>query len=303
MADARLDGSVSASCLDDATIASFVDGTIDADSRRRVVAHIASCPDCYELVTGVLQIEDGRTNAAKEHVFIHGDATGEGVAPSPKVLPFRRRGLAAAAAIVAVAASVLFGVFSRGSELDTLVDVVGSERLTMARPTGGFHYGPLRSPLRGSVETGNLQLAAEAARLQERATSTKAPADLHALGVAQLLSGDIDASIGSLQSAAQSRPRDAALRADLGAAHMTRFVNTGDQAEATAALTALDEALALSPSVKEASFNKALLLQQLERYPEAVAAWNNYLELSDDAGWRDEAVRNRDAAQRQSSQR
>ena len=61
--------------------------------------------------------------------------------PVTNVLWFRRRGLAAAAGFVAIAASVLLVVLNRGTPLASLVSVVGSERLTLARPTGEFQYG------------------------------------------------------------------------------------------------------------------------------------------------------------------
>jgi cytochrome c-type biogenesis protein CcmH/NrfG len=153
--------------------------------------------------------------------------------------------------------------------------------------------------MRGSRELQSLQLEAQAGLAQERAASTKAPADVHAAGIAQMFVGDLDGSVSSLQSASQFEPRNARFKSDLGAALMTRFVNTGDQADATAALAAFDEALALSPSLHEALFNKALLLQQLERLPEAVAAWDKYLAASPEPQWREEAIRQRDAAQRQ----
>lgn len=292
MADTRLDRGLPAMCLDDATIAAFVDGSLDSEERSAVVAHLASCPDCQELVAEVVRTQEELLSQAN-------DVKADPPKPEPvkNVLSFRRRGLAAAAGLVAIAATVLLVVFNRGTPLAPLVSVVGDERLTLARPTGGFRYGLLRSPTRGPRETAGLALQAEAAKLQERAARSGAARDLHASGVAQLLAGDVDASIGSLESAAQSQPTDATFRADVGAAYMTRFVNAGNQADADAALDAFDKALGLDPSLKEAWFNKALLLERLERPADALQAWNSYLALPNEPGWHEEALRQRDALQ------
>jgi anti-sigma factor RsiW len=283
-------------CVDAETIAAFVDGTIDAAGRARVVAHLATCDDCTDLVGEV-----EHTSAALRRVEpvlpvfpVLDDTTDR---RRGKVLRMRRGGLAAVGGLVAIAASMLL-LLNRGSALDPLVAAVGEERLIMARPTGGFHYGRLRSPLRGSTDATNYQLLAVVTRLQDRARQTNAAVDLHAAGVAQLLAGDTTNAIGSLQSSARLRPDDATFVADLGAAYLTRLVDRGDQDDAAAALDAFDRALARSPSLAEAWFNKALLLERMNRPADAVTAWNRYLELSDDRGWRDEATQNRDDLQR-----
>jgi len=298
MADVR-PGGAAAGCIDAATLAAYVDGTLDSADRSRVVAHLASCEDCYELAAEVI-----RTEAELEgRLAVDPDAERDEARPQPLqsrttfwTKPIQ---VATAGGLLAVAATALFFVIERGTPLDPLVTIVGSERLTEARPTGGFQYGPFRSPTRGSVESTNLQLGIEAERLRQRAASTGAADDVHAWGIAQLLRGEIDGSIASLQSAAQSKPDDAAYRADVGAAYMTRFLQQNTQADAVAALDALDKAIALSPTApsREAWFNKALLLERLERRDEALAAWSRFIALPDQSGWRDEAIRHRDALQ------
>jgi tetratricopeptide (TPR) repeat protein len=80
---------------------------------------------------------------------------------------------------------------------------------------------------------------------------------------------------------------------------MTRFLQQNNQSDATAALDSLDKAIAISPSAaaKEAWFNKALLLERLDRRDEALNAWNRFIALPDQSGWRDEGIRHRDALQ------
>ena len=297
MADVRLGGA--ADCIDAATLAAYVDGTLDAAGRSRVVAHLASCEDCYELVTEVIRTEAEFEERTADDARSFVDE--EKPQPAQPKLAFwsKRVRFATAGGLLAVAATALFFVIERGSALDPLVTIVGSERLTEARPTGGFQYGPLRPATRGSVQANDLQLGIVADQLRQRASRTNAAEDVHALGIAQLLRGEIDRSIASLESAARSKPNDPAYRADVGAAYLTRFLQQNNQADAAAALDSLDKAIALSPSTaaKEAWFNKALLLERLDRRDEALNAWNRFITLPDQSGWRDEGMRHRDALQ------
>ena len=289
-------GGFSATCIEADTIAAFVDGTIEQAGRARVLAHLAGCADCSELVAEVMATQNELRGipAPLAPAAPRGDDERRG-----KVLPMRRRGLALAGGFAAIAATLLLFVLNRGSELDALVTVVGSERLTLARPTGGFHYGTLRSPVRGSADGRNYALEAEVARLRERAERTNRPRDLHASGVAALASGDTAGAIASLERAAGLAPEDAEIAADLGAALLSRFVERGEPADSAAALASIDRALALSPSLAEAWFNKALLFERVSRPDDALNAWTKYLELADDRAWRDEATRSRDALRRQ----
>lgn len=297
MTDSRVEGGVPTACLDDETVASFVEGTIDADERTRVLAHVATCADCYELVAEVLHID---SELEPKAVVPPVPFPVPSPAPVPVPTPARsnRRVFVAAAGILAVAASVFFVVSNRGSQLDPLVEIVGDQRLTLARPTGGFRYGALKSPVRGSGSDENYTLLAEAATLRERAERTNAAGDLHAAGIAQLLIGDDARGVTLLESAVNASPDNAMLRADLGAAYMSRYANRGNEADAEAALAALDQALAASPTLAEAWFNKAVLLERLNRPKEALAAWDRYLALPAEEGWREEAVRSREGVLR-----
>jgi putative zinc finger protein len=45
-------------CPTDEELAAFVDGTLEAGDRARVVEHLAGCERCYQVVSGVLQFEE-----------------------------------------------------------------------------------------------------------------------------------------------------------------------------------------------------------------------------------------------------
>jgi len=282
-----------AACIDSATVAAFVDGTLEAPERTRVVAHLATCADCTELVAEIV-----RTAEELPAESVGGGTPGH-AGRTEKVRYMRRPGLAAFGAVAAIAASIAFFVLSRPA-VDPLVAILGNQRPTLARPTGGFRAGPVASPVRaGGDEGANLQVAAEVAKRVEKASRTNDAEDLRAAGVAQLVARDIPGAIASLQAAAARNAGSAGIQADLGAALMTRFLALGDPADADRAMDALDKALTIHTSMPEAWFNKALLLEHLHRRDEALSAWSTYLELSDDNGWREEAIGHRDALRRQ----
>jgi hypothetical protein len=287
---------LSTPCVESETLAAFVEGKLDDAARQRLVAHLATCVDCDELVAEVIHT----TAALDESRERSGEKVVRFDPPAPRPAPWSsRKGLAAVGGLVAIAASVMLIVLNRGTQLDNLVTIVGNERLILARPTGGFHYGSLKTPLRGPGDDENYTLLAEAAALRERAERTNAADDLHAAGVAQLMIGDDVRGVTFLESAVSARPGEASFRADLGAAYMSRFANRGDEAAAAAALAAFDQAIAAEPTLGEAWFNKAVLLERMNRPKDALDAWAKYLELPAEPGWHEAALRSRDALQRQ----
>jgi hypothetical protein len=279
-----------ASCLDDQTIAAYADGKIDPARRMQVEAHLATCEDCYELLAEVLRHEEAVNPVA---------AIDEPPVPARSSL-WGHRGMIAAGSIVAIAAALVMLVINARSPMAPLVNAVGAERLTAARPTGGFAYGPLRSRTRGSAPSDrNVALLAEAAQLQRRASSSNAPKDQHAWGVAQMLSGDLPGSIATLDGARKAAPTIAAYEADYGAALLTRFLEERRADDGERALAALDRATTLDPGMREAWFNKALLFEALGKVSEAANAWNTYLGIDGSSEWSSEARRRRDALGKQ----
>lgn len=282
------------SCVSDAALAAYVDGQLPPEERQQIEAHVATCDDCSMLLAAVVQTEEdlGLEPAAEKQV-----SPDEGQHEKGRVIPFhRRKGMLAVAGLLTAAAAVVLFVFFGRTPLEPLVTAVGEQRLTLARPTGGFQAGPLRSALRnGAPEgVGDLRLAAAAAQLRERAASGKAT-DVHAWGVAQMLVGDVDASVQTLASAAASEPNRAEYHADLGAAQLTLYLRRRDPADAAAALASITRALAINPRLREALFNRALVLEALGRGEDAIAAWDEYLARDEDSPW-SEIARQQQAA-------
>ena len=124
-----------------------------------------------------------------------------------------------------------------GAPLASLVPIVGDERLILARTTGG---PPLRvrtvPTMRGTRETASL-LPPCGGCAPARARGRDGRHFRSAWGRrGSFLAGDVTDGVGALESAARAKPEDASLQANLGAGYMTRFVDSGNQDDAVAAL-------------------------------------------------------------------
>jgi len=187
-------------------------------------------------------------------------------------------------------------------QVRALVDAVGDQRTVEARLTGGFHYGPLRGPKRGTGEAStNLSLLAAAGQLQKEANASRTADHLHSFGVAQILLGQYDEAVSSLEEAAADRPSDARIQTDLSAAYLARFSALGRADDLPKALEAASRSRELEPTLPEALFAYALALDHLHLADRSRAAWRAYLERDSTSGWAAEARQRLAALDRLSS--
>jgi tetratricopeptide (TPR) repeat protein len=290
---------VTPACLDDDTLAAFVDGRLSPDERAQVESHVAECDDCYTLLAEVLHTADDLEaelpNTSNQRAPSAASVINLPTAAEPAVQ--QRKALVAAGVFLALAASAILFLSRPADPLAPMVEIVGAERLTIARPTGGFAFGPVRSPLRSGNAPERLDVQAEETRLREKA-ERGTTSDVHAYGVAQLVAGRTAAAIRTLEAAAAAAPNVASYHADAGAAYLTRYFEQRDARDAATALASLDRAIALDRSCREALFNRALLLGALGRPAEAIDNWSRYLAVDGDSPWAAEARRQRDALKR-----
>jgi len=286
-------------CPADLDLARFVEGTLAAGPRAVVVAHLADCDDCREVVATVVAATPGRA-----------DVEDEDVPPGPAVWWLRRPGQFAAA--LAMAAMVVFALRlgpARAPERPTapqdiwaeVADAVGPARAIEARLSGMNTHVPLAPPSRASTSEADFGAQALAARLGDAATAAAATTDRdarrtarHAAGVAALVAGRAGESIPLLEAALADAPAGAPARADvladLSAAH-AEAAETSSRDRWELALRAADDALTERATHAAARFNRALALERLARTDDALRAWR---ELAADgtlgAGWREEAA-------------
>lgn len=265
-------------CADERILRMFADGGLDAESRRRVLEHIATCAACRETVLSGLD-----SPVAKEQ---HRSRV-------PRRLPLVLLAtLAGSAALLA-----LFGPGDRGAhsrtraEISALTEAANSlpYRLVEGRLSGGFAYKPHEVVFRGAAEAN-----ADIAELRLAATTSKiaAGAEAHAAGLASLLRREHDRAIALLEHAVVARRDDPLLLSDLSAALHARAVARDYASDHLAALDAAERAWR-SLKAPEPAWNRAVAVAALNVTGPAQRAWDEVLRIESDPSWRLEAERRR----------
>ena len=277
-------------CPDEQSLASFVDGTLDAAGRRAMFEHLGDCAECRDVVT----------TARELHAL---EAAGDGVRvppvephePRPWMVPLIA--LAAAAAIAFLFLAPIRNALTGPSGMASLERAAGDLkfRRVEGRLAGAFAYRPMVSATRSAnarkTDESEVGLYETAARIQKSASDDDADS-LHNLGVAYLLVGDADNAVAQLERA-QAKTSDPdkldSIATDLAAALLAR----GGKGDAQRARLLSEKQLA-AHATPEAAWNRALAIEKSGDDAAARAAWDDYLRLDRDSPWAGEASKNRD---------
>ena len=262
----------------DETLAAFIDGRVDAETRGRVVEHLASCAECYSVFIGATEMPAATA------------------ADTSNVRPFRRFRTVAAAAALAAAAAIGFFVTPAGQRLyhpDGLAALASAAPAarTFEGRISGFPYRDPAPVTRGTAsdpshDPANYKLLGVAAKVQERAIKDPSIENLHALGVSQLLLGNSSDAVQTLGDALQKSggldaSTDIALISDYSAALSTRAAQARSTDSGVLAARAAERAWSLKHS-PETAWNRAVALGTAE-------AWRDYLALDSRSDWAREA--------------
>ena len=235
-------------------IAAFADGNLAGDEQRQLTDHLGDCSECRELL-GVV-------------VGFNRDARPRMRAWMP---------LAAAAIIAVIAGGTWMLHVSRDPIRQLVAAAPRDNRDLEPRLAGGFAYAPMKPVMRGGSDDdpSRWKLLGAAGKIVSEKSSR------HAVGVAQLLSGRRNEALNTLLAIPVSE-RDAAIWNDLAAAQYA--MRHYDDALASA-----DQTLKLDNNNAEARFNRALILDRLNRRDEARRAWQSYLAIDPNSAWANEA--------------
>ncbi|MCU1245238.1 MAG: hypothetical protein JWN02_1148, partial [Acidobacteria bacterium] len=216
--------------------------------------------------------------------------------------------LAAAAALIVILflPPVHTWVENRGGGMGPLVTAANQQqfRSVEARLSGGFAYRRPQPVMRGEDDTRkdprSWGLFSAAEKIRTRADSAPTVKNLHELGVANLVLGNYDSAVQTLEAAIRKETgkdeADAAIAAsgnpmllsDLAAAYyaQARFSHSV-RGFASAQLSA-ERAWRVGKSA-EAAWNRALILDAINDREGARAAWEEYLHLDPGSSWAAEA--------------
>jgi tetratricopeptide (TPR) repeat protein len=263
--------------LDLDMLAAYIDKRLPPEQRAEVEAQLASDPDAYAVLVESLKALDALDELDGEQRTV----------PFP-VRKKSSKGWAIATAMLAAVAAVVLAVrlTSRlGSHPDLfisqVIDASGSARYFEGRLSGGFPYHPIQSVTRGPEQSSReTALRALVDSLQVEAQRDAAGEARHALGIAQLQLGDVDAAVATLDRITGDA-RSPAVRSDLAVALISRGRATGSTADFARASDEAGRAVKDNPALLEARFNYALALE-LSGSSTAREAWQDYLHRDTD---------------------
>jgi len=284
----------------DETLAAFIDGRLDEEMRKKVVAHVADCEECYDTVmaAGAWKLE-GEPAAVVRH-------------PSSRFVRWMATPAVAVAAIAALVVLLVPGVrepvehliAAHRTGMSALVNAANDipYRPFEARLSGGFAYKRTQPLMRSGAgsedDASKYKIYSVAGEMSRRLSKENTPENLHAFGVAQVFLGktrdgqrllikSIETSTDepSIFSAIR-KCTDTQLLVDLSAAFLaTNQKPTND--DLLIALEAADRAFRLRRS-PEAGWNRALAIERLGLMARALAAWDDYLRIDPRSMWSDE---------------
>jgi tetratricopeptide (TPR) repeat protein len=278
--------------LDAESLAAFVDGRVSAEERAVMEAHLAGCEPCYEALVEVTRtLADVAAPVASAPVAS---------LPSSIIAPPRRWNRTVVVILATAAVLILavgFWWAQRPTPLQTalvaLADAPREARFSPGRLSVDREWKPVAPLLRGpGGDAVSLEVRSAAQAVTNLTAADRTGAALHARGLALLAMGDLDAAIDALERATATEGADlATTRADLSAARLARFRQTGNPADAQRALEDADLALRANPRAAPALFNRAAALDALGDREKSTAAWQAVLDADPSSPWSAEARR------------
>jgi tetratricopeptide (TPR) repeat protein len=270
-------------CPEAEELAAYVERLLPPAARAAVERHLLECADCRHAVVETAALI-GSTGAQKSAASILQNRW------------VRAGGILAAAAAVVLAVGVGWQMEHGDSDRRELVAAVSAEatRPIDGRLTGGFVYAPPPSPVRGAGQpsgTDAPRVQVVVAAIEREARATPSAEREATLGVAYLVTGDLDQSIAALQRATTQQPANPRFWSDLSAAYVERGLRAGSADDYRRAREAAERALMLDPQLVEAAFNLAASVERSGDTQAAISAWQRVGELDRGSPWAAEAER------------
>jgi CHAT domain-containing protein len=297
-----------------------VSGLLPEPKARELMSHAAQCDHCGPFLRRAAEIVADEATPAEESTLAglksvqHNWQQGLAERLQRNMRSHHQKGqltrrwegpyswLRVAFAVAAVAVVIVAGWLGprllHPPSAEQLLAQAYSEHRTLDVRIAGARYAPLRVE-RGAVGS-NLDkpsalLKAESLIGENLGKYPDNPSWLQAKARADLLDGNYESAITSLQRALESEPESPQLLTDLASAYFERAESANRPIDYGDAIESLGKALAKSPDDPVALFNRALISERMFLYTQAVDDWEHYLRIDPRGEWADDA-RNRLAA-------
>ena len=299
----------SESCPQESEILKYKEGGLSSDTRRRLEGHFANCADCQELFVLIARFPEeevsGSTTPSSAEIqqqtarilhYIeedenrHSDAAGnDPVRPVESGWTYQNRAWLTAAtafAVILLASGGYLWISRDGAAAqaaNSLALSVEKERPGLARMSGGYHYAPFGST-RGAEDPADVNLRLAKAQ-SSGGDDPGASAELRRIRARVLLAtNDNEKAESILKELIAAGVKDAEVYNDLGVAqYQTQKFED--------AIASFSQALEKKSGYGEALFNRALAREASRRNTEAQSDWQQFINMTTDAQWKEEANR------------
>jgi len=307
-------------CIAEAEWLNVVAGLLPEVKTKELMKHSAQCGHCGPLLRNAAETLSDDTTANEEQVLASlASARPEWQRDMAQTLRGRiqarrlgneriswRRGLfswprpafAVAGVAVVVVAVWLGSRVLRPPSAEQLLAQAYTERRTLEVRIPGAKYAPMRVERNtggSNLDKSPSLLKAEALIGENLSKNPNDPVWLQAKGRADLLDGNYESAIKSLQRGLATRPDSSTLLTDIASAYFERAEATDRPVDYGNAVEALGKALSKSPDDPVALFNRALICERIFLYSQAVNDWEHYLRVDPAGEWAASARRHLDA--------
>ncbi len=277
-------------CLNEETLAGYLEGLLDPPVRAAVEQHVVGCDSCRSQLAFYMRILDEDVREEEESVVQAAMERWSGrsvPAPASGAMFSSMKGLAIAASLLlmvtlTVFVSVNWDFGPSGGEI--VERLLAEERPFDARLALQQYIPRTRAP----------NMAAGASRRIDL-NLLRGAAENYSLGMFYLLEKNFEMAIDHLEVAvdeadAASKP---AVHNDLGVAHLERDFDSSEQqaVDMNIARESFEASLDLDSRFAPALFNLAILFSRQDLVAEAEARARAYIDLDGDSQWADELCR------------
>jgi CHAT domain-containing protein/tetratricopeptide (TPR) repeat protein len=301
-------------CPEDVDWMRVAAGLVPKARAREVLSHAAQCDYCGPLLRKAAETLSDETTGTEESTIAdlkssrlewqrviagklidhpQGIHVRQNRVPSWKGIGFRLRPMLATGVVAVGVITVLVGLIRvRTRSAEQLLAQAYTERRTLEVRIAGAKYAPVRIE-RGTGESRlDKPTALLKAELLISENLRRAPDNyiwLQARARADLLDGNYESAIKSLQRALESQPDSPQLLIDLASAYFLRAQVANGAVDYGNAIESLSVALTKAPEDPIALYNRAIISERMFLYTQAVEDWEHYLRVDPRGEWADDA--------------